>query len=253
MVVTQVMNAPRSIDDYLKQLRAALGSDDPALIHGANDDTRGYISDYKRPAADIYRVNTTTHELDVRGGGAEVGTWATAHGFRLPPDAPHPQNALLFLNYMMRPEIIAKVQLIDKWYVQRLAAFVPLVENVAALFDGLGYGRLHRVAVVRERVAQPGADARLAGAAGILLEAARRAWNDLGRAPADLRYETFGSSGRTHWPAFIAGAVVFLAILAVRTLFDAVALEGMSGFGSGVEDGDHAGKYTGRLLIAQRW
>jgi vanillate O-demethylase ferredoxin subunit len=28
-----------------------------------------------------------------------------------------------------------------------------------------------------------------------MLEAARRAWNDLGRAPADLRFETFGSSG----------------------------------------------------------
>ena len=28
-----------------------------------------------------------------------------------------------------------------------------------------------------------------------MLEAARRAWNDAGRAPADLRYETFGSSG----------------------------------------------------------
>ena len=28
-----------------------------------------------------------------------------------------------------------------------------------------------------------------------MLEAARRAWNDAGRPPADLRYETFGSSG----------------------------------------------------------
>jgi vanillate O-demethylase ferredoxin subunit len=28
-----------------------------------------------------------------------------------------------------------------------------------------------------------------------MLETARRAWNDAGRAPADLRYETFGSSG----------------------------------------------------------
>ena len=28
-----------------------------------------------------------------------------------------------------------------------------------------------------------------------MLEAARRAWSELGRAPADLRYETFGSSG----------------------------------------------------------
>ena len=25
-------------------------------------DTRGYVTDYKRPAADIYRVNTTTGE-----------------------------------------------------------------------------------------------------------------------------------------------------------------------------------------------
>ena len=28
-----------------------------------------------------------------------------------------------------------------------------------------------------------------------MLEAARRAWNDAGRVPSDLRYETFGSSG----------------------------------------------------------
>ena len=28
-----------------------------------------------------------------------------------------------------------------------------------------------------------------------MLEAARHAWNDAGRPPADLRYETFGSSG----------------------------------------------------------
>lgn len=37
------MNAPRSIDDYLKQLRAALGSDDPALIQDALYDAEEYL------------------------------------------------------------------------------------------------------------------------------------------------------------------------------------------------------------------
>jgi ferredoxin-NADP reductase len=35
-----------------------------------------------------------------------------------------------------------------------------------------------------------------------MLEAARRAWTDAGRAPADLRYETFGSSGLKPTAAF---------------------------------------------------
>ena len=36
-------------------------------------DTRGYISDYKRPAADIYRVNTTTGERTLIGKGMLTG------------------------------------------------------------------------------------------------------------------------------------------------------------------------------------
>jgi uncharacterized membrane protein len=37
------MNAPRSIDDYLKQLRAALGGDDPALTQDALYDAEEYL------------------------------------------------------------------------------------------------------------------------------------------------------------------------------------------------------------------
>src|SRR5215467_6089527 len=37
------MNAPRSIDDYLKQLRAALEGEDPALIQDALYDAEEYL------------------------------------------------------------------------------------------------------------------------------------------------------------------------------------------------------------------
>src|SRR5215467_2272614 len=37
------MNAPRSIDDYLKQLRAALAGEDPALIQDALYDAEEYL------------------------------------------------------------------------------------------------------------------------------------------------------------------------------------------------------------------
>ena len=36
-------------------------------------DTRGYVSDYKRPAADIYRVNTSTGERTLIGKGLLIG------------------------------------------------------------------------------------------------------------------------------------------------------------------------------------
>src|SRR5438045_9679200 len=37
------MNAPRSIDEYLKQLRQALAGQDPALIQDALYDAEGYL------------------------------------------------------------------------------------------------------------------------------------------------------------------------------------------------------------------
>ena len=49
-------------------------------------DTRGYISDYKRPAADIYRVNTTTGERTLMLKNQMINTSTGSHTFGVSPD-----------------------------------------------------------------------------------------------------------------------------------------------------------------------
>ena len=49
-------------------------------------DTRSYISDYKRPAADIYRVNTTTGERTLMVKNQIVNTSTGSHIFGVSPD-----------------------------------------------------------------------------------------------------------------------------------------------------------------------
>jgi hypothetical protein len=49
-------------------------------------DTRGYISDYKRPAADIYRVNTTTGERTLMLKGQLINSSTGNHTFGISPD-----------------------------------------------------------------------------------------------------------------------------------------------------------------------
>jgi dipeptidyl aminopeptidase/acylaminoacyl peptidase len=49
-------------------------------------DTRGYISDYKRPAADIYRVNTTTGERTLMLKNQIINTSTGNHTFGISPD-----------------------------------------------------------------------------------------------------------------------------------------------------------------------
>ena len=49
-------------------------------------DMRGYVSDYKRPAADIYRVNTTTGERTLMLKGQIVNTSTGSHTFGISPD-----------------------------------------------------------------------------------------------------------------------------------------------------------------------
>jgi dimethylamine monooxygenase subunit B len=58
-----------------------------------------------------------------------------------------------------------------------------------------------------------------------MLEAARRAWNAAGRAPADLRYETFGSSGLLPTAAFrvrLKGSDTELVISQTSSMLDAL-------------------------------
>jgi dipeptidyl aminopeptidase/acylaminoacyl peptidase len=49
-------------------------------------DTRGYISDYKRAAADIYRVNTTTGERTLMLKNQMINTSTGSHTFGISPD-----------------------------------------------------------------------------------------------------------------------------------------------------------------------
>ncbi|HTM25682.1 MAG TPA: prolyl oligopeptidase family serine peptidase, partial [Vicinamibacterales bacterium] len=49
-------------------------------------DTRGYIHDYKRPSADIYRVNTTTGERTLIVKSQLINTSTGSHTFGISPD-----------------------------------------------------------------------------------------------------------------------------------------------------------------------
>jgi hypothetical protein len=49
-------------------------------------DTRGYVHDYKRPAADIYRVNTTSGERTLMLKGQLINTSTGSHTFGISPD-----------------------------------------------------------------------------------------------------------------------------------------------------------------------
>jgi esterase/lipase len=49
-------------------------------------DTRGYVHDFKRPAADIYRVNTTTGERTLMLKNQIVNTSTGSHTFGISPD-----------------------------------------------------------------------------------------------------------------------------------------------------------------------
>jgi ferredoxin-NADP reductase len=58
-----------------------------------------------------------------------------------------------------------------------------------------------------------------------MLEAARRAWNEAGRAPADLRYETFGSSGLLPTAEFrvrLKGSDTELVVSQTSSMLDAL-------------------------------
>jgi len=49
-------------------------------------DTRGYVHDYKRPAADIYRVNTSTGERTLMLKNQMINTSTGSHTFGISPD-----------------------------------------------------------------------------------------------------------------------------------------------------------------------
>ena len=84
----------------------------------------------------------------------------------IPADAPHPENALAFLNYMMDPQVIAKVTNKVRFANGNLAS-LPYVEDAIKNDPGIyptprcarGCSRICRIAAVQPR-AEPLLDAR---------------------------------------------------------------------------------------------
>jgi dipeptidyl aminopeptidase/acylaminoacyl peptidase len=68
-------------DDTMRDLDVA-----PDGRWAVGRDTRGYVSDYKRPAADIYRVNTTTGERTLMLKNQIINTSTGNHTFGISPD-----------------------------------------------------------------------------------------------------------------------------------------------------------------------
>jgi hypothetical protein len=86
--LTPLPGIPTSVEkggDWTLQ-RLLRETDPPELLRSAAFDTLASAA----PSAEVL-MEVTIDALDLtvlRGGAAEVGTWATDHGFRLPPDAP---------------------------------------------------------------------------------------------------------------------------------------------------------------------
>ena len=77
--------APRSIDEYLKQLRAALAGEDPALIQDALYDAEEYLraeiaSHPDKSEADVLELIASTYGAPDEVAAAYVDTEATAEG-----------------------------------------------------------------------------------------------------------------------------------------------------------------------------
>ncbi|HET7697192.1 MAG TPA: prolyl oligopeptidase family serine peptidase [Vicinamibacterales bacterium] len=71
-------------DDTMRELDVA-----PDGRWAVGRDTRGFIHDYKRPAADIYRVNTTTGERTLMLKAQITSTSTGSHTFGIAPDGRH--------------------------------------------------------------------------------------------------------------------------------------------------------------------
>src|SRR5262244_3241387 len=91
-------NAPRSIDEYLKQLRAALEGEDPALIQDALYDAEEYLraevaAHPEKSEADVLELISSTYgapdEVATAYRDTEVKVKAA---LRTPPVRPRPEN-----------------------------------------------------------------------------------------------------------------------------------------------------------------
>jgi putrescine transport system substrate-binding protein len=98
-------------------------------------------------AAAGYRATEARNGVVIRYFIPREGSYRSIDAMAIPADAPHPQNALKWLNYLMRPEIMAAITNTTKFPSGNLAA-LPFVDeaikhNPAAYPDAETQPRLH--------------------------------------------------------------------------------------------------------------
>jgi uncharacterized membrane protein len=86
-------NAPRSIDEYLKQLRAALASEDPSLVQDALYDAEEYLraevaAHPNKSEADVLELIASTYGAPEEVAAAYRSTEATVKAALKPPTPP---------------------------------------------------------------------------------------------------------------------------------------------------------------------
>ena len=70
------------------------------------------------------RAREVGRDLDLRYAVPKEGTTIWFDGLFIPADAPHPENAHKFLNYLLRPDVIANISA-ETWYANANRASIP--------------------------------------------------------------------------------------------------------------------------------
>ena len=184
------------------------------LLVGGQPQTRSY-SLVGEPDGEAYRI--AVKRLD-DGKGGSLAMWQLAQGDRLRVSEPQNHFALAWdaPAYLlaaggigvtplvgMARALAARGAAVRMLYAARSDAELAYADSLRdSLGDALRTCVGERIDFAAEIAAlSPGAQLYLCGPAP-MLDAARRAWEASGRPAADLRYETFGSSGRFAPQAF---------------------------------------------------
>lgn len=251
-----VLRAATQVADDVRLLEIEPAGEPVAYAPGSHINVRVLIGDAQaersyslvgdRCVDGAYRIGVQ-RRADSRGGSRYL--WGLQPGARLAVSTP--QN--LFALRMGRPEyllvaggigitpIVGMAQTLARrgerfrlLYAGRSRGAMPFVEELsAALGDRL---ELY-VSAEGERLdldaciagLHPGGELYLCGPQR-LLDAARRSWQAAGRTLADLRFETFGSSGRFPAEPFVAELVdrgVEVRVGATETLLEALETAGI--------------------------
>lgn len=215
------------------------------VLVGGRPQTRSYslvgLSD-----GNTYRI--AVKRLD-DGRGGSLAMWRLAPGDRLKLTAPQnffpldlsaPAYLLIAGGIGVTPLVSMAQTLVSRGAPVRLVLAARTESELAyaaVLQEALGEG-LHRVAASSAQTVDFAAEITALGNSGQLyfcgpapmLEAARHAWHLADRPAADLRFETFGSSGRVAPQAFqvhIARQNLDIEVPADSSLLDAIEMAGV--------------------------